>query len=292
MILPAIEAHITSRLQAIKLAGVDIHVHPFIPERELKEIELPAFAFQRHEIFVRDEDIQPYTDIQYPGHGTVTGTTNGPFTIVTGKNDGFSMLVGDTTYELTLPSGSQTTTEIATFLNQNIDDVLCSSSANSLRITSSLAYQGLAILNCDNDSYATLGLTTDWIDSGVVGVDNAYISTITTGGYDSYTFRKHPSPVDILYEIQTLAAKKSHADYLNEIIYQVIPPSYRPNIQGQFPTFCYGKPVTHNELEKPFFRSAYMMEVCGVWIDRIENTEFKSAQSIGMILEPTEDVNG
>ena len=253
MILPAIESHITSRLQAIKLAGADIHVHPFIPERELKEIELPAFAFQRHEIFVRDEDVQPYTDIQYPGHGTVTGSKAGPFTIVTGTNDGFSMLVGDTTYELVLPVGVQTATALATFLNQSIDNVLCSSSSNKLRITSSLTYQGLAILDCEDSAYATLGLTSDWVETGEVGIDDAYISTITTGGYDAWTFRKHPSPVDILYEIQTLAAKKSHADYLNEIIYQVIPPSYRPCIEGQYPTFCYGKPVTHNELREAVF---------------------------------------
>ena len=194
MILPAIEAHITSRLQAVKLAGADITVYPFIPERELKEIELPAFAFQRHEIFVRDEDVQPYTDIQYPGHGTVTGSKAGPFTIVTGTNDGFSILVGENTYELTLPSGSQTATTLSTFLNQNIDNVLCSSSSNKLRITSSLAYQGLAILDCEDSSYATLGLTSDWVETGVALIDDDYSSTITTGGYDSYTFRRHPSP--------------------------------------------------------------------------------------------------
>ena len=95
-------------------------------------------------------------------------------------------------------------------------------------------------------------------------------------------FADIPPPVDILYEIQSIAAKKSHADYLNEIIYQVLPPLYRPNIEGQYPVFCYGKPVTSNELEKPLFRSAYMMELCGVWIDRLETSEFKTAQSINM----------
>ena len=98
----------------------------------------------------------------------------------------------------------------------------------------------------------------------------AYMGGGQITGPVSYTVKPWPTPVVVTYEIQTLATKKTHADYLLMAMLSAIPPDYSPSIGGCAPMFCHDKPIVLDDLAKPEFRTSYLYDVRPVWIDRIE----------------------
>jgi hypothetical protein len=86
-----------------------------------------------------------------------------------------------------------------------------------------------------------------------------------------YTRKPYPTPVAVIYEVHTLATKKSHADYLTTAMLSAIPTDYCPWLDdGQQPQFVHDKPINLDDLTKPEFRTSYLYEVTPVWIDRLE----------------------
>jgi hypothetical protein len=100
----------------------------------------------------------------------------------------------------------------------------------------------------------------------------------------SWTRKPYPTPVIVKYEIQTLATDKQHADYLTAMIFQAIPVGYQPEIDdqygAQYPLFMYGKPINMDDLSLPEFRTAFIVTVSDVWLDRLEQFTHTSIQKL------------
>lgn len=110
----------------------------------------------------------------------------------------------------------------------------------------------------------------------------------TITGPACYTEKPYPTPVDLLYEIQTQATKPEHATFLWEMLLQTIPPEYSPNINGQFPIFYYEDVSNLDELDLPLFKTSIMLMACDLWLERMES---RLVKSIGVIDFKSETFN-
>lgn len=101
-------------------------------------------------------------------------------------------------------------------------------------------------------------------------------------GPASYTEKPYPTPVDLLYEIQTQATKPEHASFLWEMLLQAIPPQYSPTINGQCPLFYYEDVANLDELDLPLFKTSIMIMVCDLWVERLESRQISSITGISV----------
>lgn len=102
----------------------------------------------------------------------------------------------------------------------------------------------------------------------------------TMTGPESYLEKPYPTPIDLLYEVQTQATKPEHATWLWEMFMQAIPPEYSPNINGQCPLFYYEDVSNLDELDLPLFKTSIMLMVCDLWLERLES---RLVKPIGVI---------
>ena len=103
-------------------------------------------------------------------------------------------------------------------------------------------------------------------------------STVT--GPVRYTVKPFPTPVKAVFEVTLDATVVSHIHALRERIFQAFPPGYQPNIGGYYPIFTLDKPTNHDELEKPLFRTTFLLHVSDVYLDRLESYQ------VSAILDP------
>jgi hypothetical protein len=85
--------------------------------------------------------------------------------------------------------------------------------------------------------------------------------------------KPYPTPVNLFYAIDSLATEKTHHDWLTEMLFQVFPPGFQAEITGlsNYGTFFIEKVSGLDELEKPVFRSSYVLGVFDLWLDRAEH---------------------
>jgi len=114
----------------------------------------------------------------------------------------------------------------------------------------------------------------------------------TVTGNASYIRKPFPSPVNITYEINTLATSRAHSDFLVEMLFQTFPPGFQsaiPGISDQYALFVMSNPICLDDPEKPEYRNAFVFKVYDLWIDRVEHWTDKS---IASLLFDIEDVGG
>lgn len=102
----------------------------------------------------------------------------------------------------------------------------------------------------------------------------------TETGVDRWTKKPYPTPVRVVYEIQALATETPHATKLIEAFYQVIPLDHQPIIEGQALLFECSDPINLDHLDEPTYRTAWVVTVHDVWLDRAEAEIYSSIQDI------------
>lgn len=109
----------------------------------------------------------------------------------------------------------------------------------------------------------------------------------TLTGYKMYTRKPYPTPVDLYYEIDTLTTDYEEHNWLTEMIYQLFPPGFQSNIPGinsaYYASFVIQKVLGADELEKPVFRSKYVLGVLDLWLDRVEHYPAPAIQTIDFV---------
>jgi len=103
------------------------------------------------------------------------------------------------------------------------------------------------------------------------------------GGTSSWTRRKMQIPVLIDYQIDVLATKIEHRDYLELGLVEALPAFYRATIEGQNVIFRKdGDPVLLDAVDTPLFRTAHRYEVSNIWLQRTPYFETSSITGITM----------
>lgn len=105
-------------------------------------------------------------------------------------------------------------------------------------------------------------------DGVMIEGDSPYLDLTT------FNRKPYPTPINIYYAIDTLATEKTHHDWLTEMLFQVFYPGFQALIPGlsnsNYGTFIIEKVSGMDELEKPVFRSGYILAVFDLWLDRAE----------------------
>jgi hypothetical protein len=109
-------------------------------------------------------------------------------------------------------------------------------------------------------------------------------------GVEHYTRKPFPTPVDVLYEILTIATKQTHNNYLTEKIFQAFPPGHTALIGDCYALFNHGKTINGDELDIPLYKSSFLLDVTDLWIERLESEEHKSIKTIDFDTETMDPI--
>jgi len=111
------------------------------------------------------------------------------------------------------------------------------------------------------------------------------------GGASSWTRRKMQIPVSIDYQVDVLATKLEHRDYLELGLIEALPAFYRATIEGQNVIFRKdGDPVLLDAVDAPLFRAAYRYEASNIWLQRTPSFETSSITNITMQQEAVGEI--
>jgi hypothetical protein len=97
----------------------------------------------------------------------------------------------------------------------------------------------------------------------------------------SYRVKPYPTPMIATYELHALGTKKTQADGLMQYIYQAFPPAFSDVVDTYDLTFWIKDSLNENDLSIPLYRTVVLMDVCGLWLDRLESLTVPSITSIG-----------
>lgn len=107
----------------------------------------------------------------------------------------------------------------------------------------------------------------------------------TESGPTTYTRKRYPTPHILTYEIHVVATSTEQADLLVQMFDEAIPPDHSFVLGNQTPLFVRGDPINLDDLTMPEFRTAYILEIRPVWIDRLEAWDNPPIQTINFDID-------
>jgi len=102
----------------------------------------------------------------------------------------------------------------------------------------------------------------------------------TATGVKSYTRKPYPIPVHVMYELNSLATSKSQFDSLMLYLLQAFPPGHTALVGQDYALFTLGQPKNMDALEIPLFRAMFVLSAAPFWIDRVEEYDSESIQTV------------
>lgn len=269
---------IVGRLRGIKLGGVVIPVYPPGPDRPKGEMADPHIAVKITDWAIDKELYRPAVkqfipsdeqatvmapaELGYLLHAEVTGTAAGPFAIEEGVNDSLLLQVGIEggwvdPVAATLMPGSRDAWEIARAVQFRTADIAGEGTDDGkLRLWTAHPGMDLAILECPNSAYATLGLT--------VGVT----SHLTQTGPASYGVAEAPVPLILEYTILIGTTDPNQQRSIEFWILRAIKDGHWPQIKADLaPTFEVNKVRLDEEGAIPDYETAIRYVVRQVWLE-------------------------
>lgn len=102
----------------------------------------------------------------------------------------------------------------------------------------------------------------------------------TETGPPEYIFKPYPTPVELIYEISTIATRVGDSLKLIEGLYQSFPPGFTPAISTQKPLFKLSQVVDNDDFDLPLFAKTFLLTISDLWLDRAEVATFTSVREI------------
>jgi hypothetical protein len=102
-------------------------------------------------------------------------------------------------------------------------------------------------------------------------------------GPAEWTWKKCPTPVEMIYQVDLETAEEAHMQALLLLILEALPVPYTAAINGQNVRILpEGTPTNLDELAKPLFRTAFRYLVTNVWIERLAGMTKPSIAEVDM----------
>lgn len=102
-----------------------------------------------------------------------------------------------------------------------------------------------------------------------------------------YTRKPWPIPIDLVYEIDTLATRKADADALQQMILIALQSGKQYKIGDQYGLVILDDPANLDDLSRPLYRTAYTFTVTGLYVERPENWIHPSIIEITLGTDPS-----
>lgn len=227
------------------------------------------------EVFEASAELQTVQIDEQSGRffpAVTNGAEQEPYQIEEGVHDVIRFRVGGAgawlpEQSLTLIYGERNASEICAQINAWTTGVLAAAKNGHIHLETEAVGADLEIFDGEASAWATLGFT-----PGV-------ISHLSRTGPASWTVRRCPTPVKVLYQADINTVDPAQQIGLWNYVMDLLPSGHRPWINGQSPSFHMAPPTNLDELEKPRYRTAFRWWVSNIWIDRIR------AYSVQSILE-------